>query len=152
MQRAAEAISLAITWPTIVLAFLVVLVWWRPAWRAVVCHWAPDSYRMTAREWFVLGVVIGFMGSKLDNFYWMWPWSASFIGSEYKTALVNFGVFPNVLDRQMAGMFSAYCHLRSAREFGVEHWAVRNLHGITVASFVGGGLFALVLEWITVGG
>ena len=102
-------LSLAMTIPTVVLAIAVVYLW-LPAARVA----AKDDNR-DAHQWFILGVVGGFLGAALDNAYWFLPWSASFIGeAQLFHTLTEVGVYFNVVFRQGLGIFAAYCHIRAA--------------------------------------
>lgn len=104
----AELTSLALTAPTVILAI------------AVVWMWAPSSIAAvrnglaTGHDWFLVGVVLGFMGSSIDNLYWSLPWSASLIGHPLSETLFESGVYFNIPFRQGLGIAAAYCHLRAA--------------------------------------
>ena len=72
-QNIAELTSLALTFPTVVLAFAVIYMWLpsaRIAWKKT------DK---TGQDWFVMGVAIGFIGAVLDNIYWFMPWTAAYL-------------------------------------------------------------------------
>lgn len=107
----AELISLGLTVPTLVLSAHVVLLWRRPAVSAV------KKFNRTATDWFVMGVAVGFAGSFADNLYWTFPWTASFLEHPCTDELMSKGVYFNIFSRQLAGIFSAYCHIRSYFEY-----------------------------------
>lgn len=106
-QDIAELVSLALTFPTIILAIGVITHWGPQAWHAFKIH-RDDR---TATQWLILGITVGFIGALLDNLYWSIPWSASYVGSEHTGWLVSYGVFFNIPFRQVAGVYAAYCHL-----------------------------------------
>lgn len=108
LQEVAELTSLGMTLPTVVLAIAVVYMWFpsaRDAWKATT---------KKAHDWFILGVVAGFIGATLDNLYWFMPWTASFLDDPLFAKLTNMGVFFNIFFRQGLGIVAAYCHLKAA--------------------------------------
>ena len=109
IHRIAEMISLIMTIPTVLLAISVVYLW-LPAARAALKADSRDAH-----QWFILGVVGGFLGSAIDNLYWFMPWTASFMGeSAIFSQLTDSGVYFNVFFRQGLGIFAAYCHIKAA--------------------------------------
>jgi hypothetical protein len=110
MQEIAELISLGMTFPTIVLALSVIYTWFPSARRAV------KTDNPQAQDWFIVGVVAGFIGSALDNIYWFFPWSAAFLDHPAFVTLTNLGVFFNIFFRQGLGIVAAYCHLKAAEK------------------------------------
>ena len=108
MQQIAELISLGMSFPTIILAAAVIYTW-LPSARAAI-----KSDNTSAQDWFIVGVVAGFVGSLFDNLYWFLPWTAAFLGHESFNTLVECGVFFNIIFRQGLGVCAAYCHLKAA--------------------------------------
>lgn len=108
IQNVVEIISLVWTWPVIILGFGVVL------------HWCPSVYRslakredLKAHDWLILGVTVSFLGAIVDNAYWGIAWTADYLHSEYRDWWFRHGVYSNVLFRQLAGAYAAYCHMRA---------------------------------------
>jgi len=105
----AELISLGLTVPTVVLAL------------AVVAAWGPASIRAFKRgaanrrgeDWFILGVVSGFIGATMDNIYWAFPWTATFLEHRLGHELTMLGVFFNIVSRQGLGIVAAFCHMKA---------------------------------------
>ena len=141
-QKAAELVSLGLTVPTIVLAGFVVILWGTSAAKAAV------KEHRSATEWFILGVASGFAGSLCDNLYWAIPWSADFLGHESSDDLMMNGVYFNIFSRQMAGIFSAYCHVRAYFEYTGRKNGHRTLHLVTTGAFVLGTLAAAALIYL----
>ena len=137
-QKAAELISLGLTVPTIALAGYVVLLWGSSAAKAAI------KENRSATEWFILGVASGFVGSLCDNLYWAFPWTADFLEHSSKDVLMMRGVYFNIFSRQLAGIFSAYCHIRSYFEYRHRH-DQQKLHCVTIASFGLGAVAAAIL-------
>jgi hypothetical protein len=137
LHRVAEMLSLSMTIPTVILAIAVVYLWF-PAARA-----ALRSDRKDARQWFVLGVVFGFIGSAIDNIYWFMPWSASYMGeSDLFRQLTDIGVFFNIIFRQGFGIAAAYCHIKASEMSSVPQ--LRFANKIIVCSYIV-GMFYVVL-------
>jgi len=132
LQHVAELISLGMTMPTLVLSASVVYFWG-----------ASLKSPRSANEWFITGVVFGFLGSFLDNTYWLFPWTASFFEMEEKEALVNAGVYFNIFFRQGLGIFAAYCHLKAAELH--ENNRFKFLNKTLVFSSLAGVFYALFM-------
>lgn len=137
LQNFAELTSLALTFPTVVLAIAVIYMWLpsaRDAW------YRTDK---TGQDWFVMGVAIGFMGAALDNIYWFLPWTASYLGDPSFQTLTNTGVFFNIFFRQSLGIGAAYCHLRAAGESNAQ--PIRAVNALLIASHLAGFAYVLLL-------
>ena len=137
MQEIAELISLGMTFPTVVLAIAVVYVWFPSARNAVL------KSNKEAHDWFIVGVVVGFVGSLLDNIYWFMPWTASFLGHPAFETLTNAGVFFNVFFRQGCGIIAAYCHIKAAE--WSENTSSRFVNRLLASSYLIGFAYSTVL-------
>lgn len=133
----AELVSLALTVPTILLAIGVVYLWGPAARRA----WSNRP--LTADGWFIVGVVVAFVGSIFDNLYWSIPWTASYIGHQGAPDLMSCGVYFNIFSRQLAGIVAACCHLRAAKLANVRGRKVVNV--LIAGSYIGASTAALWL-------
>lgn len=140
LRKLAELISLALTIPTIALGLKVVWNWARHVKR---CPQTPI-------DWFILGVFISFLGSSLDNFYWFLPWTASYLDLGVKAALVDHGVYFNIVSRQLAGVTAAYCHIRAAYEYNaVTDWKQKRLDKtLWISGFIGACYAALLYGFV----
>lgn len=104
IRTVVELQSLALTLPVLFLCLMVVFEC-VPALQRI--------QRRTQMRWILLGICIGFFGNMVDNFYWMIPWTANYLDLSITPVLVNFGVFPNLIFRQIFTITAAYCHLRA---------------------------------------
>jgi hypothetical protein len=139
IHHLAEMLSLVMTVPTVILAFAVVYLW-LPAARA-----AANTPERDANQWFILGVVGGFIGAAMDNLYWFLPWSASFVGeTKAFEELTSLGVYFNVIFRQGLGIFAAWCHIRAAEMSSIK--GVRFVNKLIVFSYVIGILYVTVIS------
>lgn len=107
-HHAAELASLVLTAPTLILAFAVLWIW-GPAAKAAVRQGMTSS-----QDWFLIGVCLGFVGSFIDNLFWAFPWTASFLGLDSQGTLFEMGVYFNIPFRQGLGILAAFCHLKAA--------------------------------------
>lgn len=107
-QWEAELITLSMTIPTIVLGLCVLSRWGKPAWAAF------KSRKLDSTEWFVIGVFIAFLGYVLDSLYWCIPLALSIFGIQHSCAAMQELLVYNLMFRQVAGLASAYCHLKAA--------------------------------------
>ena len=137
MQEIAELISLGMTFPTVILAVAVVYTW-LPSAREAINRDKPQ-----AQDWFIVGVVAGFVGATLDNIYWFMPWSASYIDHHAFQTLTNAGVFFNIFFRQGCGIVAGYCHLKAA-ELSINP-QLKGLNKLLVASNLMGIAYATLL-------
>ena len=139
IHQLAEMISLIMTIPTVLLAAAVVYLW-LPAARSALKEDSRDAH-----QWFILGVVGGFIGSAIDNSYWFMPWTASFMG---ETAifgqLTEFGVYFNVFFRQGLGIFAAFCHIKAAEMSSLKN--VKLINRLLVASYFVGISYVLIIS------
>lgn len=108
IHKAAELISLSLTVPTVLLGLLVVAIWGKSSIKAL------KERRKTATDWLILGIVISFVGSSLDNIYWGITWGSDLLGLESSERWFLNGVYANIPLRQTAGIIAAFCHLRGA--------------------------------------
>ena len=139
IHRIAEMISLIMTIPTVLLAISVVYLW-LPAARAALKADSRDAH-----QWFILGVVGGFLGSAIDNLYWFMPWTASFMGeSAIFSQLTDFGVYFNVFFRQGLGIFAAFCHIKAAEMSSLKN--VKLINRLLVASYFIGISYVLIIS------
>ena len=129
-----------LTWTTVTFAGLVLLVWGSSAFDAI------RKKKKDAMDWFVLGVFLGFLGAIGDNLYWSIPWSLEFIDHPQADFFMSHGVFPNTIFRQGLGTIAAYCHIRSAIEYGVSNKILPGLNkGFLFFCIFGGLLYLLIL-------
>ena len=105
--KLAEAVSLWLTWPSVVLSSMVVALWSGQLWRLI------RKPHKTSSDLFILGVVVGFAGEVLDSVYWAIPWTASFLDRPETSYLVSIGVYFNVIFRQSFTLVAASLHVRS---------------------------------------
>lgn len=112
MTKIAELFSLFLSVPTIMLSLGVVVFWYSGAMDAI-----KRKQGLAAQDWFIVGVFIGFIGEALDNAYWMFAWTASFLGLPSESFWFENGAYPNIFFRQICGALAAYCHIRAHFEF-----------------------------------
>ena len=105
---AAAFVSLALTPATIIACIAVLVMWSKGALKSV---W---SRHKTDVQWFMIGVVISFVGAAVDNLYWGLAWLADYTGSSLRDALFRNGVYSNVPFRQVCTVIAAGCHIKAA--------------------------------------
>lgn len=137
LQNFAELTSLALTFPTVVLAFAVIYMWLPSARHA----WQKTE--KSGKDWFVIGVAVGFVGAALDNIYWFLPWTAAYLGDPAFQSLTTLGVFFNIFFRQGLGICAAYCHLRAAEESSEK--PMRLLNALLISSHLIGLGYVMLL-------
>lgn len=140
MQAGAELLSLGLTITLVVLVVYVLYLWTGSAFAAV-----KDKNRDGA-QWLIMGVAISFYGTLCDNCYWFVPWTLKYLGWEsYKTIFI-YGAFANIPFRQVSGIVAAYCHIRSAQQYGVHRArGLLFLERLCIASAVAGFLYMATL-------
>lgn len=134
MQSVAEALSLALTVPALVL------------FAVTVGHWWPRARgKRDAVGWVALGIVLSFGGQFFDNLYWGFAWASEFINHPSKDFLFLHGVYSNIPFRQLAGMLAAYCHCRGFFIMLGQRGRIKRLNLITLQSLVAGVIIVIAL-------
>ncbi len=141
MNDIAELVSLALTFPTIMVGLGVLVHWGKDAWEA----FKVSPAERTGVNWLILGVAVGFLGSVLDNAYWGLAWSAEYMQHPSKEFWFANGVWPNIPFRQCAGVYAAYCHMRSY--YVSRKTDNTKLSRIVLASFAVGVVYVALATW-----
>jgi len=141
MQTIAEAISLFLTWPTILLGAVVVIKWGQSAWKSL----CTKRSERDSTQWFILGVAVAFLGSIVDNGYWGVAWTAHTIDHPQTLNLFATGVYFNIPFRQMAGAYAAYCHLKAYAAGSVENDL--KTKRLVVVSLMLGAAHVILTHW-----
>jgi hypothetical protein len=136
-----EQVSLWLSWPTIILSLGVVYHWLRFAWQAFK---RPPQDR-TRQCWFIIGVTVAFFGDSVDNLYWGIAWSIEFVyPPDYENAWFALGALPNIVFRQLAGMYAAYCHMRAY--YHDDKLGLSRIKLWYVTSILLGGIYVAILN------
>ena len=131
IHKLAEIISLSLTVPTVLLSAVVIVIWGKSSLSAL------KSKKRTGADWLIMGVIVSFIGSSLDNVYWGLAWGADFLGMASRDALFHHGVYANIPFRQIAGVIAAFCHIRGALSWSVSKGLRdRPIHAITLISCI----------------
>ncbi len=100
-------ISLSLIIPAVAFALTVIAIWGNDFFKRL----KDDKNPM---EWLIIGIVIAFFGSVVDNLYWAFVLSYVYLsGHEISPDLELLGVSLNMLFRQICGIVAGYCHIRS---------------------------------------
>lgn len=140
IYKFSEVISLSLTVPAVLLGLLVVVIWWRSGLKAL------RSSARTGTDWLILGIIISFIGSSLDNIYWGIAWGASLFELDSRDFWFQNGVYANIPLRQSAGIIAALCHIQGAVDWassGAESRGV--MQKILIAIWVAGCLTCVAL-------
>lgn len=113
--------SLALTIPVVIWAIFVVIEAFHPAFKRYSFKKLKnkvkdneDNIKSIQMAWILSGICIGFFGNAIDNFYWFFFWSSSFLNlKNIQDIFLDNGVFINLIFRQLFTLCAAYCHLRA---------------------------------------
>lgn len=133
----AKLLSMGLTVPNLIFSFAVCYLWFNAS---------KDVYFSGFREasdWLILGVFVGFTGQILDNFYWAFPWTASFLGLNSSTALFESGIYFNIFFRQGLGLVAACFHVISFCSGRDNRLRIFNL--LLIGSHLLGVIYVLIL-------
>lgn len=108
MHEIVTLLSLSLTAPVLVASIAVVALWWRSAMNAFF------EEHKTGTSWFVIGVVLSFLGSVIDNSYWFVAWLYDYLGRDEAQSLFRNGVYSNLPFRQGLTLLAAMCHIIAA--------------------------------------
>ena len=107
----------------------------------------PKGQRKTQMCWILIGLFFGFTGKVIESVWWSIPWTMAYIEHPRWFEFNSYGVFFNIIFRQLFFTISAYCHLRAFVPLDTSKTNLRIIHYILVTSlFIGEG-FILAL-WL----
>ena len=101
-------ISLALTPATLIACAMVVWLWADSALLALYTR------HKSSADWFVLGVIINFIGDFADNLYWGLAWLADYRQHISRDTMFELGVYSNTPFRQVCTVVAAFCHIAAA--------------------------------------
>ena len=116
----------------------------------VISHWGKASYQgmvsadTGARDWLILGIVIGFIGGFADNLYWGIAWHLEYIKHPAAAWWFQHGSVSNVFTRQGAGILSGLCHVVSSYMLAKSH-ATPKVLAIMAFCLTSGMIYAVIL-------
>lgn len=138
LNKFSTLLSLAMTPSALIGCVGVVYLWWAGALSAY------HEIHKKELHWFILGVVLGFMGSFFDNSYWAITWTAHYFGHASTEFWFENGVYSNIIFRQGCTIAAAFCHIRAAVESHSIHFrvlvALSWLSGISVMLILSSGV------------
>ncbi len=137
IQNIAKLISIGMTFPTVILAAVVVYTWLPSAINSL------KTSSLESQEWFIIGVIVGFIGAIFDNIFWVIPWTYSFIGVDLYYKVIPYGILFNIIFRQLCIIIAAYCHLKAA-EMTFEP-KIKYLNNILVCGNIAGLIYSISL-------
>lgn len=126
-------LSISLTVPTVIGCGAVVMLWRRAAWKA----WQVEH--KSELHYFMIGVLIAFVGSTLVHSYWSMAFVARYMEWGIHAALSRNGVYVMIVSQVMTAGAAAY-HVRAA--------AITSSHVFrrwVVGAWVGGLATALLL-------
>jgi len=136
--------TLALTVPMLVLSIMVLAEIKKPAYDACFIYKGEGKNQMC---WILMGLFFGFVGKVVESVWWSIPWTMSYIEHPRWFEFNSYGVFFNIIFRQIFFTISAYCHLRAFVPPDTSNTNLRIIHYILVTSlFIGEG-FILAL-WL----
>ena len=76
-------------------------------------------------DYILLGIVLGFLGDKVDAGYWLFAWNADWFDLQSRRALFDWGPVSNLVFRNTGTTLAALCHIIAAVK--ARTWKVRAL-------------------------
>lgn len=138
-----ELQSLAFTLPFLALSIIVIFE---------ATPVARKAKKYTPIWWMTWGICIGFAGNFVDNLYWGFPWTFSYLENSVSQVLNRNGVYPNLIFRQGFGIVAAYCHIRAFvapdKVAANTNRLIRFVHYIMIASLLIGQAYVVTLYLI----
>lgn len=101
-------LSMGLAIPTIILASVVIYVWFPSAKKALFKRNRIDT------DWFILGVCLGFVGVITHATYWFIFFISHYFSLDVTLLLKDWGNVVNVFARQSLLILSAYCHIKAS--------------------------------------
>lgn len=116
----------------------------------VIYNWGPSAIKalrlrcVTAHEWLIIGIVIGFAGSFADNLYWGIAWHLDFIGHPARDWWFKHGSVSNVFFRQIMGIGAGLCHVISAYK-AIKSKSISGVISIIALAILLGAFYGAIL-------
>lgn len=130
-------LSLALTFPAVILGLSVLYVWRR----------SLGSIPTRAHEWLATGIACSFLTHVADNLIWFSPWATEYMGRGlHGSAVMNYGIFVNIAFRQLCAICAGYAHLRAAA-LSSDDFGLRAVNILCVLAHLAGVVFAFVFLW-----
>jgi len=128
----------------LVLSIMVLAEIKKPAYE--VCF-RPKGEKKSQMCWILMGLFFSFAGKVLESIWWSIPWVLDYIEHPNWKQIHGYGVFFNLIFRQLFFTVSAYCYVRAFIPPDTSNTNLRIIHYILVTSlFIGEG-FILAL-WL----
>jgi len=134
--------TLALTIPMLVLSIMVLAEIKKPAYDACFIYKGERKNQMC---WILIGLFFGFTGKVFESVWWSIPWTMAYIDHPRWFEFNSYGVFFNLVFRQLFFTISAYCHLRAFIPSDTSNTNLRIIHYILVTSLLLGEGFILAL-------
>ena len=133
--------SLAWTFPLLALCFLVLFELHRPAHHA--CF--NPKKKNTQMCWILYGLLFAFTGKIVESAWWFVPWTLNYIEHPNWKKFNDFGVYINIIFRQLLFTACAYCHLRAFIPIKKDNGSLCFVHWVFITSLLAGQLYVLAL-------
>lgn len=145
IQTIIELQSIAWTFPLVILSAYIIYECSHSLRHAIR---RTDDKITPQMGWIICGITIGFLGNAVDNLYWLIPWTSHYLEMPFTTNLIEFGVFPNIIFRQLMTTIAAYCHIRAfiAPTLGASR-KTRRITKICLLSIAFGQLYSVIV-WL----
>jgi len=108
VHNQAELLSLALTVAGLIWAIEVIRFWGPKAKEA---YYAKHR---TPAQWLVLGIIVSFVGSIIDNLYWGAAWGTNYLGLSMSAPLFQNGVYSNIPFIQVPLVLASVLHVWGA--------------------------------------
>lgn len=149
IKTATQLQTLALTVPMLVLCVMVLLEIRKPAHE--VCFQNRSCKKSKQMCWIFFGLFFGFTGKIIESLWWSVPWVLAYIDHPRWFEFNSYGVFFNLIFRQLFFTVSAYCHLRAfiPTEAGLN--TIKYINLTVLCSFILGQISILYLFYIKQG-
>lgn len=128
----AEIISIFLTFPSIFLILLVLIVWSKGALISI------RNKTKTAPEWLILGICFSFLGAFISTSYWGFLISVDYFyqNEPFTKEMLSYSIYVDMFSRQILGIIAAYCHLRSFFETSKSFKSIMSTRFWVSSSFI----------------
>ena len=144
-KTATQLQTLALTVPMLVLCILVLLEIRKPTNEACFRGKNGEKSQMC---WILLGLFFGFTGKVVESIWWSIPWTMSYIEHPRWFEFNSYGVFFNIIFRQVFFTISAYCHLRAFIPPNIGNKGLKIIHYLLVFSLFAGEAYICYLWYL----
>jgi hypothetical protein len=100
-----------LNYPATIFGVAVLVIWGREGFKS----WQTPRHKRSPMDWLLMGICLGFIGMLFNGFYNGISNSITYLNNDdrLREALDYYGLYFNILFRQICGTLASYCHVKA---------------------------------------